>query len=148
VSAAVFVMTPRSRGRVRLNGAAPELPLAVDHGFLSDPRDAELLAEGVVAARDIAASPEIRRYAAREIRPGPSVSAQDHVRTAARGFFHPVGTCALDAVCDRDAQVHGLDGLYVGDASLIPAIPRVNTNLSVIAVAEAVAARLGAGRPR
>jgi choline dehydrogenase len=142
ISAAVFAMKPRSRGRARLNGPAPELPLAVDHGFLSDPRDAGVLAEGVVAAREIAASPDIRRYAAREVRPGPAVSADEHVHTAARGFFHPVATCALDAVCDRDAQVRGLDGLYVGDASLIPTIPRVSTNLSAIAVAEAVAARL------
>ena len=145
ISAAVFVMKPRSRGRVRLNGAAPEQPLAVDHGFLSDPRDAEVLTEGVVAARALAADSDIRRYATREVRPGPEVSADGHVRTAARGFFHPVATCALDAVCTRDAQVRGLEGVYVGDASLIPTIPRVSTHLSVLAVAEASAARLTAG---
>jgi choline dehydrogenase-like flavoprotein len=70
------------------------------------------------------------------------------VRTAARGFFHPVATCALDDVCDRDAQVHGLEGVYVADASLIPTIPRVSTHVSVLAVAEAVAARLDAAQQR
>jgi len=67
-----------------------------------------------------------------------------HVRTAARGFFHPVGTCALWSVCDEDGRVLGAEGLVVGDASLIPTIPRANTNVSVIAIAEAVADRLRA----
>jgi choline dehydrogenase len=67
------------------------------------------------------------------------VTALEHARLAARGFFHPVGTCALGAVCDSEARVLGLERLYVADASLLPTIPRANTNLSVAAVAEKIA---------
>ena len=142
VSGAVFAMKPHSRGRVQLNGPEPDRPLAIDHGFLSDARDADVLAEGVEQLREIAASARVRRYAARELRPGLGVAPLDHARAAARGFFHPVGTCALGAVCDEGARVLGAKGLLVADGSLMPTIPRVNTNLSVIAVAEAVAERL------
>jgi choline dehydrogenase len=144
VSAAVFAMKPLLRGRVRLNGREPERPLAVDHGFLSDPRDADVVAEGVEQLREIAASPVVRRYATRELRPGPDVGALEHARSAARGFFHPVATCSLGTVCDREARVLGAEDLVVGDASLMPTIRRANTNISTIAVAEALAEKLRA----
>jgi choline dehydrogenase len=68
------------------------------------------------------------------------------VRSAARGFFHPTGTCALGAVVDHECRVLGLEGLFVADASVMPEVPRVNTNLATAAVAERVAERLsGAG---
>ena len=63
---------------------------------------------------------------------------------AARGFFHPTGTCALGRVVDADARVHGFENLYVADASFIPSIPRAPVNLSVAAVAEKLAASLAA----
>ena len=62
--------------------------------------------------------------------------------SAARGFFHPVGTCAIGAVVDGDGRVHGIDGLSVADASIMPSIPRANTNLSTIALAERLAERM------
>jgi choline dehydrogenase-like flavoprotein len=136
LSAAAFAMKPRSRGRVRLNGPDPRTPLAIDHGFLSDPHDAGVVAEGIEALRELAASPAIRELVVREYRPGPHVSAIDHVRATARGFFHPVGTCALGTVAEPDGRVRGLENLYVGDASFVPEVPRVNTNLTVAAVAE------------
>ena len=68
-----------------------------------------------------------------------------HVRTAARGFFHPVGTCAIGRVVDGHGRVYGLDGLVVADASIMPTIPRANTNLSTIALAERIR---GHPRPR
>ena len=139
ISAAAFAMKPRSRGRVRLNGPDPETPLAIEHGFLSDPEDAEVVAEGIEALRELAASPEVRPFVARETRPGPGVAPLEHVRATARGFFHPVGTCALGAVAEPDGRVRGFENLYVGDASFVPALPRVNTNLTVAAVAERLA---------
>ncbi len=81
----------------------------------------------------------MRAYAGRELRPGADVEPQAHVRAGARGFFHPVGTCAMGAVVDQRGRVLGLDGLVVADASVMPTIPRANTNLSVIAVAERIA---------
>jgi choline dehydrogenase len=139
VSAAVFAMKPASRGSVRLNTSDPRAPLQIDHGFLSDPRDATVLAEGVGRLREIAATDAVRRLAGRETRPGPEVDAMTHIRAAARGFFHPVGTCAIGRVVDGRGRVHGLDGLAVADASIMPTIPRANTNLSTIALAERIA---------
>ena len=124
VSAAVFAMKPRSRGTVRLTAADPEAPLAIEHGFLDDPRDAEVLAEGA------------ERF------PGRDVTAEAHVAANRRGFFHPVGTCAIGRVVDGDGCVYGVDGLVVADASAIPTIPRANTTLSTIALAERVAERI------
>jgi choline dehydrogenase len=142
ISAAAFAMKPRSRGSVRLTSRDPRAPLAIDHGFLSDARDADVLAEGVEALRELARTDAVRAYAAREIRPGPEVAAADHVRAAARGFFHPTGTCAIGRVADGDGRVLGLDGLYVVDASVMPTIPRANTNLTTIALAERLAERM------
>ena len=142
ISAAVFAMKPHSRGSVRLNGRDPETPVAIDHGFLRDARDADVLAEGFVALRDLAASEAVQPYVARENRPGPEVNADDHVRASARGFFHPVATCAIGRVVDADCRVFGFENLYVVDASVMPTIPRVNTHLSTLAVAERMAERL------
>jgi choline dehydrogenase len=70
------------------------------------------------------------------------VSADEHVRATARGFFHPVGTCALGRVVDSACRVRGFENLYVVDASVMPTIPRVNTHLSTLAIAERMARRL------
>ena len=81
----------------------------------------------------------MRRYAATEIRPGPEVSAQQHVLAEARGFFHPVGTCAIGSVVDPSGRVLGYEGLSVADASIMPTIPTANTNLTTAAIAERIA---------
>jgi choline dehydrogenase len=142
VSAAAFAMKPYSRGSVRLISRDPHAPLAIDHGWLSDPRDADVLAEGVEILRSLASRSPVREYAGRELRPGPDVTAADHARAGARGFFHPVGTCAIGRVVDGDGRVLGIEGLSVADASIMPTIPRANTNLSTIALAERVAERI------
>ena len=139
ISGAAFAMKPRSRGTVRLNDSDPRTPLAIDHGLLSDPHDAEVLAEGFEALRELAASEPVRRYAGTEIRPGTEVSAQEHVLAEARGFFHPVGTCAIGSVVDPSGRVLGYERLSVADASVMPTIPTANTNLSTAAIAERIA---------
>ena len=139
LSAAVFVLDPRSRGSVSLTSPDPRTPLAIDHGFLTDPRDAEVLTEGVEALRAVAATSAVRRYATRESRPGPEVDARLHVRDTVRGWFHPTGTCAIGPVVDGAGRVHGHEGLYVADASVIPTIPRAPVNLTTIALAERLA---------
>jgi choline dehydrogenase len=143
VSVAVFAMKPLSRGSVRLTSCDPRAPLAIDHGFLTDPFDARVLAEGVDALRQLTRSDTIRAYAGLETRPGSEVDADTHVRETARGFFHPVATCAIGQVVDGSGRVYGIDGLIVADASIMPTIPRANTNLSTLAVAERIAGLLG-----
>jgi choline dehydrogenase len=144
LSAAVFAMKPESLGSVRLRSPDAREPLAIDHGFLTDARDADVLAEGTEALRQLAASEPVRVHAAREVRPGADVDAATHVRTGARGFFHPTGTCAIGRVVDGNGRVLGFDNLYVADASIIPSIPRANTNLTVAAVAEKLSESLAA----
>jgi choline dehydrogenase len=134
-----FAMKPRSRGTVRLNDADPRTPPAVEHGFFSDPADLDVVLEGLERLRELAATAGVQRFVAREREPEPGVALRDHARATARGFFHPVGTCALGLVAEADGRVRGFENLYVGDASFVPTIPRVNTNLTVAAVAERLA---------
>src|SRR6266576_2320481 len=113
--------------------------LAIDHGFLREQRDADVLAEGFEALRELVAGDHAGRYAAAELRPGAKVDAAAHVRATARGFFHPVGTCALGTVVDERCRVLGFENLFVVDASVMPTIPRAMTHLSTIAIAERAA---------
>jgi len=67
------------------------------------------------------------------------VPARRWAALGARGFFHPVGTCGIGRVVDARGRVLGLDDLVVADASAMPTIPRANTNLSTVALAERIA---------
>jgi choline dehydrogenase-like flavoprotein len=136
ISGAAFAMKPASRGSVRLTSLDPDAPLAIDHGFLRDERDVEVVAEAFERLRALAESEQVKRYAAREHRPGHEVGAEEHARATARGFFHPVGTCAIGTVLDERCRVLGFENLYVVDASAIPEIPSANTNLTTVALAE------------
>ena len=78
-----------------------------------------MLAEAFERLRELVEALEVRPYAGRELRPGAEVGAREHVRAGARGFFHPVGTCAIGSVLDGRCRVLGLEGLYVVDASAI-----------------------------
>jgi choline dehydrogenase len=139
ISAAVFVMKPYSRGEVVLRSADPAAPLEIRHNWLDDERDAVALTEGFERLRELAASDAVRRYASRELRPGPDVDAATHVSETARGFFHPTGTCAIGRVVDAEARVIGIPNVRVADASIMPTVPTANTHLSTVAVAEKVA---------
>jgi choline dehydrogenase len=134
ISAAVFDMKPRSRGRVSLTSSDPAAPLRIEHGFLSDPDDAALLAEGVELVRRLLGSRALRGYAGAELRP-----LDGDLRGLARGFFHPCGTCAIGRVVDSRGRLLGAERAVVADASIIPEIPRAPINLTVIAVAERIA---------
>jgi choline dehydrogenase len=147
-------MKPASTGTVRLGSPDPKEPLDIALGFLSDPAAADLavVVDGVELARRFAATAALGRVLAGEARPGPQTATREqlgaYVRTNVRGYFHPVGTCRIGpqgdrgAVVDATGAVHGLERLYVCDASIIPTIPRANTNLTTIAVAERIAALL------
>ncbi len=76
-----------------------------------------------------------------ELRPG-GVDPADFVTATMRNYFHPAGTCPLGEVVGADCCVLGIEGLLVADASIMPTIPRANTNLTTAAIAERVAAAL------
>jgi choline dehydrogenase len=98
-----------------------------------------VLVEAFERLRELAESDEVRQYRGEELRPGSEAGAEEHVRATARGFFHPVGTCAIGSVLDERCRVLGFENLYVVDASAIPEIPAANTNLTTIALAERAA---------
>jgi choline dehydrogenase-like flavoprotein len=134
-SAVVYLLKPDSRGSVTLRSPDPRVPPVIDHGFLSDPRDLHRLASGLALIRTLA----VQAGSGRELRPGDHESLDTYLRREIRGIFHPTGTCAIGAVVEAHGAVLGIDGLLVADASIMPTIPRANTNLSTIAVAERIA---------
>lgn len=150
----VKILKPRSFGSVRLRSSDPgDLP-AVDLGFLSDPEGADLTAvvDGLRLVRRIAEADPLREVATEEI--GSSVGAQadealaGYARQTLAGYFHPVGTCRMGSpqdpttVVDPAGKVHGFENLCVADASIMPTIPRANTNLTVVAIAERISEQL------
>jgi choline dehydrogenase len=137
----VFHMKPRSHGRVTLRTRNPADPPQVDRGFLSDPTDLGPIVEGLELARALATTEPLDELLADELRPAETPVAE-HVRSTVRGYFHPAGTCAIGEVVDDECGVLGVDGLRVVDASVMPTIPRANTNLTTAAIAERIAASI------
>lgn len=130
------LLSPRSRGTIRLKSPDPTRTPLVDPAYLRDDQDLERLAAAVVAARRIGADPAFDAIRIREISPGVdtvAVSAvRDYVRHTAWTWFHPVGTCRMgaddDAVVDPTLLVNGTSNLRVADASIMPTITSGNTN--------------------
>jgi len=156
----VACLTPLSRGSVRLTGPSLDDQLAIDHRYLSDPAgyDRARLAEGVEHVREVAEVPELRRLLGRETRPGPAISGRQAIEGfldhAAVHYYHPAGSCKMgppsdpDSVVDPGGQVHGIEGLYVADASLMPAVISGNTNMATAVIGERIArSLLGLPRP-
>jgi choline dehydrogenase len=137
-AAIVFHMKPRSQGHVALRSSDPlDLPL-VERGFLTDETDLDAIVEGIELARRLATTTALGGVLREERRPG-DVPPDTYVRETIRNYFHPAGTCAIGEVVDSDCRVHGLHGLRVVDASVMPTIPRANTNLTTAAIAERIA---------
>jgi choline dehydrogenase len=134
-TAVVYLLKPDSRGSVTLRSPDPRVPPAIDHGFLSERHDLDRLASGIALIRTLAE----RSGCGRELRPGDPAALDPYLRQEVRGIFHPTGTCAIGTVVNSRGAVLGVDGLLVADASIMPTIPRANTNLSTIAVAERIA---------
>ena len=143
-----------SRGQVWLRSADPRHKPAIDPAYLSDGTDIEPLVEGVRMAREFAAAGPLGKLCKDELAPGPDVRTDAQVREFIRRdlgtLFHPVGTCAmggdsplvaskLASVVDPELRVRGVERLRVVDASVMPAVPRGNTNAPTIAIAERAA---------
>ncbi len=147
-------MTPRSRGTLRLGGPNPDLPPIIDHGYLTDGEghDLEVLLDGIELARALAAQSPLAGLIGAEIGPGATLTDRAALRRAvpslSNHYYHPVGACKMgpvgdpDAVVDAAGRVHGLEGLYVADAAIIPVIPRANTNLPCAVIGEKIAVLL------
>jgi choline dehydrogenase len=137
-SLAVFHMKPASAGRLRLRSREPhELP-DVERGFLSEPSDLGTVVEGLELARELASQAPLARLLGPELAPGEE-PLETYARRTMRNYFHPAGTCGIGRVVDASGRVLGTEGLVVADASIMPTIPRANTNLTTAAIAERLA---------
>jgi choline dehydrogenase len=136
------LLTPRSRGSVRLASKDPSAKPIVRNEFFSAEEDMPRMTAAVRLMEEICSQPAMRPYCAERFT-GPAGDSEDdlrdHVAATTFPIYHPVGTCAIGSVVDAELRVEGLDGLRVVDASVLPTVPRGNTNAPVIAIAERAA---------
>jgi choline dehydrogenase-like flavoprotein len=137
-------LRPRSRGTVRLKTADfTDMPL-IDPNYWEDPYDRAMSLEGLRMAREVMRQPALSPFILAERMPGPAkISEEDLVQYAfdtCKTDHHPCGTCKMGtdemSVVDPDLKVHGLDGLRVCDASIMPYVPSSNTNAPTIMIGE------------
>ena len=150
----VCALRPHSVGEVGLTSADPEAPPRIDPRYLSDPRDLGVLMQGARIMEQVMEAPPLAPWRGRRLYPhnGSDTALEADIRTRADTIYHPVGTCRMGrddmAVTDPQGRVHGLDGLRVVDASLMPRIVSGNTNAPTIMMAEKIAGAMrGPDRP-
>lgn len=140
-------MRPESKGHVHIASSDPRRPPSIHFNFLSAPSDAEITVRAVNIARAIMTAPAMAHLQVSEIAPGLSRTADDEildwVKEAAETTYHPIGTCKMGsdpmAVVDAQLRVHGLEGLRVADASIMPTLTSGNTNAPSIMIGEKAA---------
>ena len=138
---------PRSRGFVELRSPDAAVPPRIVPNYLSDPYDLDTMAAGVRLGQQIMNQQALRPLIRREQHPGRPMRTDDdfrnYVKEMAQGALHPTGTCRIGgdalAVVDSQLRVHGLSGLRVADASVMPTVPSGNTNAPAIMVGERAA---------
>ena len=150
----VTLMRPKSRGSLTLNSANPEDKPAIDIGFLSDPRDLETLSKATQMSYDILQTNAMDAYRGdmlHELDRNDQTKVEQFVRKNSDTEYHPVGTCKMGpasdpmAVVDATLRVHGMTGLRVVDASVMPQITTGNTNAPTIMIAEKAAMMIREG---
>lgn len=137
-------LRPVSRGQVSLRSADPAAPALIDPNYLSDRADLVSMIECVRAARRVLAGAPFDPFRGAEIYPGAEVQSDDEIeafiRRKAETIYHPVGTCKMGrdpmAVVDHRLRVHGMEGLRVIDASIMPTLIAGNTNAPTVMIAE------------
>ncbi|MBI3525312.1 MAG: choline dehydrogenase [Betaproteobacteria bacterium] len=140
----VCQLRPRSRGTVSIRSADPQEAPAIYTKYLADPDDLAVTVAGMKLARRIAASTPLRGYIEREVEPGAAVASEAELAAFARqkgsSIFHPVGTCKMGmdslSVTDPELRVHGLQGIRVVDASIMPTLVSGNTHAATVMIGE------------
>jgi choline dehydrogenase len=143
----VYQLRPESRGHIALKSADPADPPAVHPNYLATETDRRTIVEGLKLLRRIAETPQMQRLVAEEFQPGPAVAGDDELLDYARRrggtVYHPTSTCKMGidpmAVVDPELRVHGLSGLRVADASVMPTVVSGNTNAATIMIGEKAA---------
>jgi choline dehydrogenase len=143
-------LRPEGRGRLSLKSPDPLSPPRIEFKFLETAHDIDAMLYGMRLARKIAAQPALEPYIAEEVQPGPAVASDEalieDLRNRGVSNLHPVGTCRMgrggDAVVDPRLRVHGVRGLRVADASIMPQVIGGNTNAPSIMIGEKAAAMI------
>ena len=146
-TASVCNLRPESRGSVHIRSASFRDAPAIAPNYLSAAADRKVAADALRLTRDIVSQSALAPYQPEEFRPGPEINLDEDLATAAGDIsttiFHPVGTCKMgqdqQAVVDSHLMVHGLTGLRVVDASVMPSITSGNTNSPTLMIAEKAA---------
>jgi choline dehydrogenase len=142
-------LRPESRGTIHIKTAAPLDRPAIRPNYLADPTDQATIVAGLRWARLLASQPALSPWMAEELMPGASLQSDDELLDYARNMgstlYHPVGTAAMgraddsNSVVDPQLRVHGISGLRVVDASVMPRLVSGNTNAATVMIAEKAA---------
>lgn len=140
-------MRPSSRGTVHLHDVSPLVPPRIQPGYLTTQEDQDAVINGLKYARRLCQTDALSPYCEQEMVPGASVDNDEellkYARTNGSTVYHAAGTCKMgiddDAVVDSRLRVHGIEGLRVVDASIMPTITSTNTNSATIMIAEKAA---------
>jgi choline dehydrogenase len=145
-TASVCQLRPESRGTVLLRSAEPTAKPRITANYLATETDRRCIVDGLQLARRLSRTPALEPYIAEEVEPGREKVGDDEMLAYARArggtIFHPSGTCAMGpaanrmAVVDHELRVHGLAGLRVADASIMPTVVSGNTNAACIMIVE------------
>jgi choline dehydrogenase len=140
-------MRPHSRGWVRIRSPDPALAPAIQPNYLADETDRRAAIDGLRWARHLLGSAALAPYRGTETVPGPDIQTDEALLAYARArgstVYHAIGTCRMgvdrNAVVGPDLRVHGIVGLRVVDASVMPAMVSANTNAATLMIAEKAA---------
>ncbi|MCY1327571.1 Alcohol dehydrogenase [acceptor] [compost metagenome] len=146
-TASVCDLRPLSRGTVQIRSADCRDKPAIQPNYLSHPQDLRVAADAIRLTRRIAAAPALARFRPEEFKPGPDYRSEEDLQRAAAQIgttiFHPAGTCRMgqgaDAVVDSQLRVHGIPGLRIADASIMPTLTSGNSCSPVLVIAEKAA---------
>ena len=149
-TASVCNLRPSSRGWVRVTSPNPAVHPEIRPNYLATEDDRRVVADAIRLTRRIVGMPALAKYRPQEFRPGPGIVTDEDLAQAAGDIsttiFHPVGTCRMGtdggAVVDPRLKVHGIDGLRIADASIMPTITSGNTNSPTLMIAEKAAAMM------
>jgi len=155
VTVSVCNLRPESRGTCHVQGRDPAAQPSIRLNYLSAERDRAVALKAVRQARRLAGARALQRYAPEEMLPGTAIANDTDllaaIGTIATTIFHPVGTCRMgtreDAVVDPTLKVHGIDGLRVVDASIMPTLTSGNTASPVVMIAEKASDMIRASAP-
>ena len=146
-TASVCDLRPQSRGRIDIRSADPQQAPLIQPNYLSHPEDLRVAADAIRLTRRIVAAPALQPFKPLEYLPGAALQTEEQLHEAAARIgttiFHPVGTCRMgqdaDAVVDAELRVHGIPGLRIADASIMPRITSGNTCSPTLMIAEKAA---------